>query len=141
MAEGDGFRVVSRLIDGAFPEYEGIIPKRFDATAYVARGDFLTAVRGSAIFSSKLQDATLRLEGSTLFVSSRNQDVGEYSVRVPVSSSGLPLTLSFNYRYLLDGLAALGEEEVELGMTGDKAVLKNKNDSSFLYMLAPIRLT
>lgn len=140
-AESDGFRVFSRVVDGAFPEYEGVVPKQFDATAHVNRTDFLIAARGSAVFSSKLQDVMIRTEGSTLFVSSRSADVGEYSVRVPASSSGVPLALSFNYRYLLDGLAALDEDEVMLGMTSDKAVLKNRNDSSFLYMLAPIRLT
>lgn len=141
LAEGDGFRVVSRLVDGAFPEYDAIIPKRFDTTAHLNRTDFLIAVRGSAVFSSKLQDVRLRVEGSTLFVSSRNTDIGEYSVRVPISSSGAPSTLSFNYQYLLDGLAALDEEEVIFGATNDKAVLKNRNDSSFIYLLAPIRLT
>lgn len=139
--EGDGFKIVSRVIEGTFPEYSGIIPKNFETTSFVGREELMGAVRSASIFSSKIQEVTFVFEGNEAEISSSNTEVGELKAKIPVASTGKDLSVSFNYRYLLDGLSALDEEDVFVGLNGEAApsLLRNKSDGSFQYILMPIR--
>lgn len=135
--------IVTRLIDGVFPDYPAIIPKEFETSCFVARPAMADAIRSSSIFASKLQDVRVRVDGRVMEVRSLNQDVGEHTVTVPCAVSGKETDVSFNYRYLLDGIQLLEEEEIFLGLNGEqgKALLRNKNDNSTLYVVMPMRLT
>lgn len=136
-------RIVSRLIDGVFPEYESIVPKNFESTNIMKKNDIRDSIRASGIFSSKLQDVTLSFQESHIEISSQNQDVGEYKTRVPSLFLGKPLTVSFNYRYILDGLNSLREEDVFWGCNSENTptLIRNKDDNSFIYIVMPIRTT
>ena len=140
--ETDEIKVVSRLVDGNFPEYGGIIPKNFDVTAFINRRELLDAVRASSIFTSKLQDVSLKLAPKELQVSSANQEVGEYKTSLPVKATGEEVSLSFNYRYFLDGLNSLEEDEIFMGLNSEQkpSILKNKEDNSYVYVIMPIRV-
>lgn len=141
--EIDGARILSRLIDGNFPEYSAIIPKNFETTAYLKRDEFIDAIRTSAIFASRLQEVTLSFRGKAVEVASANPEVGEHRTKITTSPTGKEVTLGFNYRYLLDGLGALDEEEFLMGVGSlqSPACIRNKGDTSFTYVLMPIRLT
>lgn len=134
-------KLVTRLVDGTFPEYSAIIPKNFETNAYLDREEFLGAVRSATIFASKLQDVVLHFKKNLLEVSSANPEVGEYKTKIPAVSGGKELEISFNYRYLLDGLNALEDKECFMGLSGSStpSLLQNKSDGSFLYVVMPIR--
>ncbi len=146
-------KIISRLIEGNFPEYSGIIPKSFEITSFIKKNELIEAVRSSSIFVSKLQEVRLNLGSQTLEISSANPEVGEYKTRLEVQSSGKGISansgqedgagLNFNFRYLLDGLNSLDDKEVFLGLNSDNAptMLRNKEDGSFKYVLMPIRVS
>lgn len=135
--------LISRLIEGNFPDYSGIVPKNYETLCYVSRQELLDSIRSSSLFSSKLQDVTFRFEEKRIEITSRNSEVGEYATSIPASCKGKDISLSFNYRYFLDGLNVLDEEECFLGLGSDVSptLLRNKEDGSFLYVLMPIRLS
>ncbi len=137
----EGVRVVSRTIEGGFPEYGAIVPKEFHTSVFVERAPLLEAVRSSGIFISKLQDVTLTFSPTSIEVHSGNPEVGEYRTTVPAATTGPEASVRFNHRYLLDGLGVLGEKEIFIGVNTDArpAMLRGKSDSSFLYILMPIR--
>ena len=137
----EGVRVVSRTIEGNFPEYGAIVPKEFQTSTFVERGLLLEAVRASSIFVSKLQDVTLTLSPTGIEVHSGNPEVGEYRMTVASATTGPGVAVRFNYKYLLDGLAAFHENEIFIGVNSDTspAMLRGKSDSSLLYILMPIR--
>ncbi|MDP3778508.1 MAG: DNA polymerase III subunit beta [bacterium] len=142
--ESDGCMVVSRLTEGNFPEYSAIIPKNFEVSCFLQKDAFMNAVRASSIFASKLQEVTTTLKSQTIEVKSLNQDVGEYKNTIACSAtSPKEVTIGFNYRYLLDGLQATNEDEIFFGVNGDQSpsLIKNKSDSSFVYVVMPIRLS
>lgn len=141
--EADGIKIISRLIEGNFPEYGGIIPGQFENTSHLKREECIRAVRSASIFSSKIQEVALKFKEKTLEIASANSEVGEHRVTIPAASSGKETAISFNYRYLLDGLSALDEEELFIGVNNETApsLLRNKKDGSFLYVLMPIRLS
>lgn len=139
--EGESVTILSRTIDGLFPDYQAILPREFHASSFLKRGDIMGAVRGSSVFASKLNEVTLSFSKEKLGIASSNSEIGEYRMETAASSSGKDAAMSFNYKYLLDGITALHEEDVFFGITKDKALLRNKSDNTFLYMLAPIHLS
>ena len=143
LLETDGIMIVSRLTEGNFPEYSAIIPKNFETSCFVAKEAFVSAVRASSIFASKLQEVTTGVKNRNLEIKSLNQDVGEYKNTIPCAPSGKDLIIGFNYRYLLDGLQSTHEDEIFFGLNGEQSpsLIKNKSDGSFLYVVMPIRLS
>lgn len=138
-------KILSRLIDGNFPEYGAIIPKGFEKTCFVRKNDLRDSVKASAIFSSRLQDVSIEFTEDKLEVSSSNPEVGEYknSIQIRPSGEAAKLKVSFNYRYLIDGLNSLEEEEMFLGCNSENSpsILHDKSNQSFTYVLMPIRLS
>ncbi|MBI3273625.1 MAG: DNA polymerase III subunit beta, partial [Candidatus Colwellbacteria bacterium] len=134
-------KIISRTIDGAFPDYAGIVPKDFKTASVLQKNDLKDAIRSSSIFASKLQDVMMSCNDLCVEVSSRNNDVGEYKTKIPSTLSGDPLIVSFNYRYMLDGINSLHENEVFFGCSGEgaPALLRNTSDNSFIYVVMPIR--
>jgi DNA polymerase-3 subunit beta len=138
-------RVVSRLVAGQYPDYQQIIPKNFATKIQLSREELLRAVRSAALFArSGINDVRLGLnpDNKTLVVSSANSQLGENVVELPLTSAeGETNEVVFNYRYLLEGLQAIGESEVVLEVVGPKnpGVLKPKDSASYLYIIMPIR--
>lgn len=140
--EAGGIKITSRLIDGKFPEYGAIIPKNFQTTVHIDRTELIQNIRTSGIFSSKLQDVTLLFGPKHLEITSANADVGAYKTKIPVALSGKgSLKVSFNHHYFLDGLNVMDEDTLFIGLNDENspAMLRNKTDGSFLYVLMPIR--
>lgn len=143
LAESGNGRMISRLVEGNFPEYQAIIPANFSTSAYLQRGEIMAGVRASSIFTSKLQEVTLRLGPKQIEVAAANPEVGEYRTRYGAALNGKEIAMSFNWRYLLDGIQALEDDEVFFGCNQESspALLRNKSRADFTYVVMPIRLT
>jgi len=136
--------LISRLINGQYPDYEQIIPKAIETELSVPRETFINAVRLVSSFSGKVNDIKLKVrdDGKTMEVFSSNQYLGENNYLVPVKTKGGHVdNLSFNWRYLMDGLKILSGETIIFGVNGDSkpAVLKSQEDNSYFYILMPIK--
>jgi DNA polymerase-3 subunit beta len=143
LAETADGRIVSRLIEGSFPDYRAIIPTGFTTSAYIKKNELIAAIRSASIFASKLQEATVRFSAQGLEVVSANPDIGDYRVTVPAAFEGNEVAISFNWRYLLDGVQSLEDEDVFFGCTRESspALLRNKSHQRFSYVVMPIRAT
>lgn len=134
--------LTTRLIEGVFPEYAGIIPKKFETATFIDKNTLLESVRAASIFTSKIQDVSFQFSNHLLTITSINPNVGEQKSSLPVEADGNNSKVSFNYRYLLDGIQILEGQEVFLGINSESAsLLHSKTDGSLLYVLMPIRLT
>lgn len=152
--ENEDIKIISRTIEGNFPEYAGIIPKTFTAASFVNKGKLVEAIRTSSIFASKIQEVRISLTKKTLVVTAANPEIGEYRTELEIESSGknfsdaavsdrgTEINLGFNFRYFLEGLSSLEEEEIFLGLNSENAptMLRNKGDEDFKYVLMPIRI-
>lgn len=135
--------LTSRLIEGAFPDYKAIIPTRFATSAYVSRDDMNRGVRAASIFASKLSEINVRLGAKQIEIKAANPDVGEYRTEYPAALNGKEVAMSFNWRYFLDGVGQLDDEEIFFGCNDATApaLIRNKSHSAFTYVVMPIRLT
>lgn len=133
---------LSRLIEGNFPDYAQIIPKKFDIEAVINKQEFGNALKLAGVFGSKSGEVKLKIHNNkkVIDVISFDQSLGENNYILPAKIKGEAKEITFNWRYLFDALKALNTEEIFFGINGENepAELKSLNDESYLYILKPI---
>lgn len=136
-----GVAVVSRLIDGQFPNYRQLIPETFDHEVAMDHDELLEAIRRVGLLAQKNAPLRLRFAQNTLTVSAESQDVGKAVESMPVQYSGEDLEIGFNPEFLEAGVAAVKESPVYLRFISPlrPGLLKGASDD-FLYLVMPIRL-
>lgn len=145
-----GVRIVSRLINGKYPEYRQIMPTSFETRVVVDKDDFLRAVKLAGMFAaSKAGEVhfSISAEG-VLKVASRAQDVGANTTELSVLLQGSAQEITFNPRYMLDGIQAMGTSQFALLINSSNApaVLRMVGGESaamdipsFTYVIMPIK--
>lgn len=139
---GDNYEIISRLVDGKYPEYHRLIPEKGQSRALVSSLELEKNIKLAGLFSSSISDITISCEQDILTVVSQNSDRGEASARVPTVLKGDPFSLSVNYRYLLDGLKAANSDKIVLeftNTTGPLVVRPAGDEKSLVYLLMPLR--
>lgn len=132
----------SRLIEGKFPDYTKIIPKDFHTKVIINREEFLGSLKRVSIFSTKINDVKLKISPlDTLTLISKNPDLGESFYKINGKLEGDALEISFNYKYLIEGINQIDSEKIVLNFVNkEKALLiQPLEDSSYLYLAMPIR--
>jgi DNA polymerase-3 subunit beta len=140
----EGVEVVSRIIEGRYPDYKQIIPQQYNTTATVRADAFIKAVKGAALFSKTgINDINLRFDSATgkIIVTSANAQLGENTTELDAEITGEANEVVFNHRYLIDGLTnAVGAEVVlELIDGSNPSALRAKDSRDFLYIIMPIK--
>ena len=136
-------QIFSRLIEGEYPNYQDIVPNKFKATAVVKREEFLGQVKTASLFSSKTSEVkvSLKPEKAELEVFAKSPDVGENISNIPAKISGEAINISFNYRYLIDGLLKIKSSEVifEISKEEGPCILRPVGDANYIYVVMPIK--
>ncbi len=133
--------VVSRLIEGHFPNYEQVIPKEEKTISIIDRERLLSAVkRASLLTSPESQAIKMDILKNKVLITSRCPNLGEAREEVEASTQGDDLVIGFNPNYLIDVLKSLDVEKVSLGLTHpDKpGLVKGKED--YLCVIMPMQL-
>jgi DNA polymerase-3 subunit beta len=141
-------QLTSRLIEGDYPNYQEIIPKRYDTRIIFSLEEFINQIKLASLFSGKINEIKLKIDSSKNQINffSQNPDVGEYQSFLIGKVEGKPCEISFNYRFLLDGLLNLSslqqkKPEAVLELTGSEkpGILRLKDEESYLYLVMPIK--
>jgi len=136
--------IVSRLISGQFPDYKSIIPKNFRSRATLDKELFLKAVKLCGLFTkSGINDINIKIkaEENKIVVSSTNNQLGENVTEIDCQIYGEDNEIVFNYRFLLDGLLTLNQDEIILEMIDDAtpAILRAEKEKDYIYLIMPIK--
>jgi len=135
--------LISRIIEGNFPDYQQIIPQNFQTEAKVNRDDLINTVKTASLFSrSGLFDVTIFLDpNGSLKVSAADASRGENSASTKIEVSGIENSVTLNFRYLLDGLQSIGTEDISFKMIdgSNPCVLKPYDKEDQLYIIMPIK--
>jgi len=138
---GDIF-FLTRQIEGNFPDYEQIIPKDFVYQFNAPKEKFIEALKVANIFARESGN-NIKLEGaeSKVLLSAVSAQTGDSQATVNAVTTGTGLTISFNAKFLLDGISAIGKEEIKMQFSGplSPGLLTGEGDSSFRYVIMPLR--
>ncbi len=109
--------LVSRLIDGKYPQYEYIIPKEYATRIVGEKKAFQNALKTASLFSSgNTNEITLKIdaEAKNIFVRSSSAEAGENSTELKFDITGPSQEIIFNAKYLLDGINAVATDQVAI---------------------------
>ncbi|MBI2634168.1 DNA polymerase III subunit beta [Candidatus Peregrinibacteria bacterium] len=140
----DGVELVSRLIEGKFPDYEKIIPLDKKTEFSVSVEDLSLVLKRVSLFARE-NNNSVRLnvtnDGKAL-VSSEETKVGEEKAEVSVKVNGENNKISLNAQYLLDVLTYIGEEKatIILNEKTSPAVIKPLNSDEYVYIIMPLKV-
>jgi len=141
----DGIDLVSRLIEGQFPNYEPVIPTSHGSRAVIDRESFLAGARRASIFardSANIVKVELGGEaGEGVAITAHAADVGDNADTLEAAVEGQPTTIAFNARYLIDVLANLGAEQAALELSGPLApgVIRGIGKDDYVHVIMPVR--
>ncbi len=133
--------VVSRLIEGNFPNYEQVIPKEEKLTSRINREDFLQSVKRASLLTSPEAPAIkLDFLKNKVLVSSRSPNLGESKEEVTASVEGKEMAIGFNPHYMADVLKCLDIESVQFSLTDPDKPGLVKGKEGYLYVIMPMQL-
>jgi DNA polymerase III subunit beta len=135
--------VVSRLIEGNYPDYNEIIPKESKTNVVIDRVELIKAVKAASLFSkSGINDILLdfNTKENEILISAINVQLGESKASMAVEIKGENNSVVFNFKYLLDGLQNLSGKKIKAELTsGDSPVVLRPESGDYLYLIMPIR--
>ncbi len=140
----DSVNIVSRLIEGQYPNYQDVIPNKFRTEAIMTTNQLTKLVKTASLFCrAGINDVTLKMlpKSKEIEIFSANSQLGENVSRATAEFDGDENEIVFNYRYLLDGLANMDKDQVELKLidANSPGVLKAKGGSDYTYIIMPIK--
>lgn len=135
--------LVSKLIDGKFPDYTRVIPASSRNKLVVSRVGLQQAMNRAAILTNeKFKGVRLLLEPGSLRIIAANAEQEEAQEEVEIDYTGESVDIGFNVGYLLDVLANTSAETIELGLNdgNSSALIKVPGNELYRYVVMPMRI-
>ncbi len=135
--------LTSKIIDGSFPDYGRVIPKGNDKVMAVDAGVLSKAVdRVSTISAEKSRSVKMTIESGRLTLSVRNIEAGQATEEAEIDYDNESLDIGFNARYVLDVMAQIGGDNVELRFSdaSSPTLVLDPADNGVQYVLMPLRV-
>ncbi len=135
--------MVSKLIDGNYPNYQQVLPAQSTKKVTVSRDQITHAVKRVSILSKEKTNAVkLQLEKNALLLSTNNPEVGEANEELEIAYAGDGLSIGFNSRYLMDVLMSMdgGNITLELNDSLSPCLIKEEGNDSYKCVVMPMRV-
>jgi DNA polymerase-3 subunit beta len=140
--KGSGVLIVSKLIEGNYPNYRQVIPNEVKERIPLVREEFLHALRRAEIMTSeKSNSVKLTFGKNNLAITANSPEVGEARESIAVNYKGKEMAIAFNPKYLIDPLNALPNDEVFIELIDELSPGVLKINGPFLYVVMPMRLS
>lgn len=134
--------IISRLLEGTYPEYEKVIPSQFDSSAVIDRREFAGAVDRVSLLAKDISYNVIRYDWaeSNVTLSTQNTEIGMAKEDVAVEFKGTPFTISFNGRYISDILRHSTGDNIHLFLKQNgPVVIRQDNNPNYTYVVTPVR--
>jgi len=135
--------MISRLLEGKYPDYKQIIPNKFETEVVVDINEIANAIRVAGLFVSASNNIRLKTypNSNILEVSSETSEIGSNNTKVAAEIKGKDLEVMYNHRYLSDGFGGIDGEKAVLKINSEKlpTVLTSATDKDLLYVIMPVR--
>jgi DNA polymerase-3 subunit beta len=140
--KGFSVLIVTKLIEGSYPNYRQVIPGETKERIALAREEFMHALRRAEIMTSDKQNSVkLNFTKNNLAITANSPDVGEARESLAINYKGKEMAIAFNPSYVIDPLNALTTDEVFLELIDELSPGVLKINGPFLYVVMPMRLS
>jgi DNA polymerase-3 subunit beta len=136
-------QIISRLIEGEYPNYQEIIPVKFKTEVVLKRDEFSDQIKTASLFSGKLSEIKIGVnpEKNEVEIFAQDPEIGQNRSNIVAKCQGEPMEISFNYKFLTDGLMRIKSSEISFSISSQEGacLLRPVGDSSYTYVVMPIR--
>ncbi len=139
----EGMELVTKLVEGKFPDYNRVIPKNHKNTITMGRTALLATLQRTAILTSeKFKGVRLNLEPGVLRVASSNAEQEEAVDELEIDYNGDAIEIGFNVTYLIDALTNMDQDmvQVDLADSNSSALITIPENANFKYVVMPMRI-
>ena len=140
--KGGSVLIITKLIEGNYPNYRQVIPGEAKERVALAREEFLHALKRAEIMTSeKSNSVKLSFTKNNLAITANSPEVGEARESLAINYKGKEMAIAFNPKYVIDPLNALANDEVFLELIDELSPGVLKINGPFLYVVMPMRLS
>jgi len=136
--------VISRLVEGSFPDYEQIIPKNIKTKIEINTAQFLNAIKMASFFAREAANNVKLVfqKPKKLEVIAVSPQLGDNTSKLEAVLSGEELEIAFNAKFILDVLQIMDSEKLSLELAGSLSpgIIKPAKDPNYLYIIMPLRM-
>jgi DNA polymerase-3 subunit beta len=134
--------IISKLIEGNYPNYRQVIPGEAKERISLPREEFLHALKRAEIMTSeKANSVKMTFGKNNLSITANSPEVGEARESMAVNYKGKEMAIAFNPKYMIDPLNALTQDEVFIELIDELSPGVLKINGPFLYVVMPMRLS
>lgn len=137
------FYMLSRLLDGQYPQYEQLIPKDYKIAAYANRQALINSLERAAVMANERTNIVkMTFDKGSLKLMAQTPDVGDSKDNVDIQYEGDELQIAFNYKYVLDALKVIESDDVKVELNGglSPTLFKSRNENGFLCLVMPVQV-
>jgi DNA polymerase-3 subunit beta len=140
--KGSSILIVTKLIEGNYPNYRQVIPSETKERVALVREEFLHALRRAEIMTSEKSNSVKMSFGKNrLEITANSPEVGEAKESLAINYKGKEMAIAFNPKYMIDPLNALTNDEVFIELIDELSPGVLKINGPFLYVVMPMRLS
>ena len=139
----DGLTIIIRLLEGDFPEYEGILKKGQPHEITMDRQLFLMMLKRMSILSTEdYRSVIFKFDQDNLNITSTNPDIGESKEDMGITFSGDPIEVAFNPKYFIETLNVINEDNIVLYIENSEkpCMLEGESNKQFITVIMPMRI-
>ena len=139
----DDTELVTRLIDGTYPNYKPLIPSKNEVTAEIKKTDLLNIVKVSSLFARETAGSVtidVNEADKCVEIKSLASQLGENTAKATAKVKGSG-SITINSRYLIDGINAFGGEDIVFGFSGkvEPTILKDSKNTDYIHVIMPLK--
>ena len=135
--------LISRLIDGQFPNYNQVIPQHCETKIFMSVNSFLEAVERASLIARDNNSANIIRFNISKQILKIDQitEIGKINEQIDIEMEGKDIAISFNAKFLIDALKIIDSENILMEFSGSfsPGVIKPLNNSDYLYLILPVR--
>lgn len=136
--------IISRLINGTYPDTSKLIPETFTTELEVSTDDFYAAIDRASLLTNETDKNTIKLDNNKkeIIISSNIPEIGNVTENLEcLDKVGEDIKIAFSSKYMLDALKTLEADKIKLLFNGDvkPIILKNIDDETLVELILPIR--
>ena len=133
--------LISRQIEGNYPAYKEIIPKEYKTRIIIDKESLVKQIKLAGLFAGKINEIKIKNDKRCLEILSRDLDLGENSSTLEAVIDGEDTEISFNYKFVLDGINRVKTKNAILELQGNSGagVIRDEEGIDYIYVVMPIK--
>lgn len=135
--------MLSRLLDGQYPQYEQLIPKEYKVVAYANRQSLIRSLERAAVMANERTNIVkMTFDKDQLSLSAQTPDVGDSKDNMNIQYEGESLKIAFNYKYVLEALKVIETDDVRVELNGglSPTLFKARDNNDYLCLVMPVQV-